>query len=109
DRSMKLRDLLGDDATCDAGVGDISVWGLASDSRVVKPGDVFFALAGSKTDGARFVEAAVAAGAVAVVGEHAAATGSNVPFVKSANARRALARSAARFYARQPETIAAVT
>ena len=31
--------------------------GLAVDSRAVKPGDVFFALAGSKTDGARFIDA----------------------------------------------------
>ena len=34
-----------------------SVTGLAVDSRAVKPGDLFFALAGSKTDGARFIDA----------------------------------------------------
>ena len=65
---MKLRDLFGDDAAMDAPldafVGDIDVRGLAFDSRAVKPGDVFFALAGVKTDGARFVTQAVAAGAV---------------------------------------------
>ncbi len=38
------------------------VTGLAVDSRAVKPGDLFFALAGSKTDGARFVDAAIAVG-----------------------------------------------
>jgi UDP-N-acetylmuramoyl-L-alanyl-D-glutamate--2,6-diaminopimelate ligase len=106
---MKLRDLLGDDAACPAGAGDIAVAGLASDSRLVKPGDVFFALAGAKTDGAKFVAGAVASGAVAVVGGHEIATGSNVPFVKAANARRALARAAARFFPQQPKTIAAVT
>ena len=46
------------------------VKGLAVDSRTVKPGDLFFALAGSKTDGARFIDAAIAAGAVAVAGDH---------------------------------------
>ncbi len=106
---MKLRDLLGDDAACPAGAGDIAVSGLASDSRLVKPGEVFFALAGAKTDGARFVASAIAAGAVAIVGEHEIASSGKVPFVKAANARRALARAAARFFPRQPETIAAVT
>ena len=41
--------------------------GLASDSRKVQPGFLFAALAGSKTDGARFVADAVARGAVAVL------------------------------------------
>ena len=106
---MKLRDLLGDDAACPAGAGDIAVTGLAADSRLVKPGNVFFALAGAKTDGAKFVAGAIAAGAVAIVGEHPIATAANVPFVQAANARRALARAAARFFPRQPATIAAVT
>ena len=104
DGTMKLRDLLGDDgATSPRGAGDLAVSGLASDSRLVKPGDVFFALAGAKTDGARFVASAIAAGAVAIVGEHAIRDrAANVPFVKAANARRALARAAARFFPRQP-------
>src|SRR3569832_856477 len=46
----------------------LALTGLASDSRKVKPGYLFAALAGTKTDGARFVEDAVARGAVAVMG-----------------------------------------
>jgi UDP-N-acetylmuramoyl-L-alanyl-D-glutamate--2,6-diaminopimelate ligase len=75
---------------------------------VVKRGDLFFALAGSRTDGTRFIDAAVAAGAVAVAGDHPPQDLS-VPFVTAANPRRALALAAARFYPQQPATIAAVT
>jgi UDP-N-acetylmuramoyl-L-alanyl-D-glutamate--2,6-diaminopimelate ligase len=105
---MKLRDLFSDDATLPPQAEAVVVSGLAVDSRAVKPGDLFFALAGSKTDGARFVDAAIAAGAVAVAGDHSP-TDINVPFVTTQNPRRALALAAARFYPRQPATIAAVT
>ncbi len=50
------------------GALDAGVRSLVLDSRRVQPGDVFFALPGVKADGARFAEAAVAAGAIAVVG-----------------------------------------
>ncbi|HXH43850.1 MAG TPA: UDP-N-acetylmuramoyl-L-alanyl-D-glutamate--2,6-diaminopimelate ligase [Bradyrhizobium sp.] len=110
---MKLRDLLGQDvlghdAAIEPVIAALEVSGLALDSRVVEPGDLFFALAGSKTDGARFIDAAVAAGAVAVVADHAPAA-TTVPFVKAANPRRALALASARFFPAQPATIAAVT
>src|SRR6187402_1697658 len=109
---MKLRDLLGqslgNDAAIEPAVAALDATGIALDSRVVKPGDLFFALAGSKTDGARFIEAAIAAGAVAVVGDHAPAA-SKVPFITVANPRRTLALAAARFFPSQPETVAAVT
>jgi UDP-N-acetylmuramoyl-L-alanyl-D-glutamate--2,6-diaminopimelate ligase len=85
------------------------VRGLAVDSRAVKPGDLFFALAGSKTDGSRFIDAAIAAGASAVAGDRASQGDGRVPFVVTPNPRLALARAAARFYPRQPATIAAVT
>jgi UDP-N-acetylmuramoyl-L-alanyl-D-glutamate--2,6-diaminopimelate ligase len=106
---MKLRDLFGDDATIDPQAGATEVTGLAVDSRAVKPGDLFFALAGHKTDGARFIDAAIVSGAVAVAGDHPPQSKRRVPFVATPNPRRALALAAARFYPRQPATIAAVT
>jgi UDP-N-acetylmuramoyl-L-alanyl-D-glutamate--2,6-diaminopimelate ligase len=105
---MRLRDLFGTDATIDASGDAVEVRGLAVDSRVVKPGDLFFALAGSKTDGSRFVDAAIAAGAVAIASDHRP-EGARVPFVLTPNPRRALALAAAKFFPRQPQTIAAVT
>jgi UDP-N-acetylmuramoyl-L-alanyl-D-glutamate--2,6-diaminopimelate ligase len=106
---MRLRDLFSDDATIEPQAEAVVVGGLATDSRAVKPGDLFFALAGSKTDGARFIAAAVASGAVAVAGEHPPQGACPVPFVSTPNPRRALALAAAKFYSRQPGTIAAVT
>ena len=47
---------------------------LVSDSRRVKPGDVFFAYPGEAADGRRFIEAAIEAGAAAVVHEAAGFT-----------------------------------
>ena len=106
---MKLRDLFSDDAAIEPQAEAVDVKGLSVDSRAVKPGDLFFALAGSKTDGSRFVDSAIQAGAVAVAGDHAPPGGLGVPFVVTPNPRRALALAAARFYPRQPATIAAVT
>ncbi|MBN9601999.1 MAG: UDP-N-acetylmuramoyl-L-alanyl-D-glutamate--2,6-diaminopimelate ligase [Afipia felis] len=104
---MKLRELFSGDATFDPQTGGLAVAGLAADSRAVKPGDVFFALGGSKTDGARFIGAAVAAGAIAVVAGHPHSA--SVPVIVTSNPRRALALAAAAFYPRQPQTVAAVT
>src|SRR3954471_4039636 len=105
---MRLRDLFGADATIDPADDAVGVRGLAVDSRTVKPGDLFFALAGTKTDGSRFVDAAVAAGAGAVASDHRP-DGARIPFVVAENPRRALALAAARFFPKQPQTIAAVT
>jgi UDP-N-acetylmuramoyl-L-alanyl-D-glutamate--2,6-diaminopimelate ligase len=107
---MKLQDLFSGDAHfATQAEAAIEVTGLAVDSRAVKPGDLFFALAGAKTDGARFVEAAIAAGAVAIAGDRVPSGGCRVPFVATQNPRRALALAAARFFPSQPATIAAVT
>src|SRR2546423_3780367 len=106
---MRLRDLFGDDARIDPQGDAVDVTGLAVDSRAVKPGDLFFALAGHKTDGSRFIDAAIASGAVAVAGVDPPEGARRVPFVVTPNPRRALALAAARFFPRQPVTIAAVT
>src|SRR6202043_1406719 len=77
---MRLRDLFSDDATIEPRAEAVVVTGLAVDSRAVRPGDLFFALAGTKTDGARFIDAAISAGAVAIAGDHPQGD-SPVPFV----------------------------
>jgi UDP-N-acetylmuramoyl-L-alanyl-D-glutamate--2,6-diaminopimelate ligase len=108
---MKLREIAPADAELDARHADINVSGVTADSRMVKPGDVFVAIAGGKTDGARFVDSAIAAGAVAIVAERAPrqALPAPIALVRVANARRAVAAMAAKLFRRQPSTIAAVT
>jgi len=108
---MKLREIAPADAELDARHAEIEVSGVTADSRAVKRGDVFVAIAGGKTDGARFTDAAIAAGAVAIVAERAPATPlpSGIAFMRVANARRAVASIASKFYPRQPPAIAAVT
>ncbi|HEY8578268.1 MAG TPA: UDP-N-acetylmuramoyl-L-alanyl-D-glutamate--2,6-diaminopimelate ligase [Beijerinckiaceae bacterium] len=102
---MTLRDLLPDAAVPEA-LAAQPVAGLTPDSRRVRPGYVFFALAGARADGRAFAQAALAAGAVAVVGEG----GIDDPrFIATGDARLALAQAAARFYPQQPGVIAAVT
>jgi len=106
---VKLRDLLPEAAT-DARLGAIEVAGVTSDSRKVKSGFLFVAIAGAKADGAQFAKQAAAAGAVVVAAEQRPdALPDAAAFVPVKNARRALALAAARFLPRQPKTIAAVT
>jgi UDP-N-acetylmuramoyl-L-alanyl-D-glutamate--2,6-diaminopimelate ligase len=107
--NMRLRELFGAEVAIDPRFDAAVVGGLAVDSRMVKPGDLFFALAGTRTDGARFIDAAIAAGAVAIAGEQAPHGEMALPFVATKNPRRALSLAAAKFFPRQPETIAAVT
>jgi len=93
-----------------AQLAGIDITGIAADSRKVKPGFLFFAIAGAKSDGAHFAKQAAAAGCVAVAGEQRPdGLPANVAFVPLSNARRALALAAAKFFPRQPGTIAAVT
>ena len=108
---MKLRAILPADAVIETGSPDLDVRGVAVDSRAVRPGDLFVAVEGGKTDGLKFVNAALAAGAVAILAQRRpeAQLPAGIAFVHAANARRALALSAAKFFARQPATIAAIT
>jgi UDP-N-acetylmuramoyl-L-alanyl-D-glutamate--2,6-diaminopimelate ligase len=83
------------------------VTSVTADSRAVAPGFLFFAVAGAKADGLQFAPQALAAGALAVVGEKRPE--SDIPFIEVADVRAALSKAAAALYPRQPETIVAVT
>ena len=59
---MKLNDLLGADAITDARFAALDVRGISADSRTIRPGDLFVAVAGAKDDGLRFAADALARG-----------------------------------------------
>jgi UDP-N-acetylmuramoyl-L-alanyl-D-glutamate--2,6-diaminopimelate ligase len=89
--------------------------GLTADSREVRPGYLFAALPGAKLDGRRFIDDAVARGAVAILTDDSRdldvlRSGRNaIAIVTDANPRRRLALMAARYHAPQPGTVAAIT
>jgi len=108
---VRISALIGSGATIESGPSDQDIRGMTADSRAVKPGWLFAALAGSRTHGSRFITDAVAKGAAAVLVAVGAelAVPERVAVVRSDDPRRTLAQMAARFYPRQPETIVAVT
>ncbi|ESY32599.1 MULTISPECIES: UDP-N-acetylmuramoyl-L-alanyl-D-glutamate--2,6-diaminopimelate ligase [unclassified Mesorhizobium] len=107
---MHLRDLAGVLPVEGTSSRDVEVTGISSDSRTVKTGVVFFALAGSKADGSAYAADAAKRGAAAVVvGKASAVSGLSVPVLSVDDPRLALALSAARFFGSQPETMVAVT
>jgi UDP-N-acetylmuramoyl-L-alanyl-D-glutamate--2,6-diaminopimelate ligase len=78
--------------------GDAWVTGVAYDSRRVRPGDLFCAIRGFRTDGHRFVRDAQLKGAVAALVEDWAAVPPGLPAVRVPNSRVAMARVAAAFW-----------
>jgi UDP-N-acetylmuramoyl-L-alanyl-D-glutamate--2,6-diaminopimelate ligase len=107
---MKLRELLPKETDIDARVAALDVGGITADSRKVKRGDLFVAIAGAKDDGLRFAQQAISNGAAAIAAERASdLLPAGAPFVQVDNARRLLALAASKFYPRQPAVIAAVT
>jgi UDP-N-acetylmuramoyl-L-alanyl-D-glutamate--2,6-diaminopimelate ligase len=104
---MRLGELLPEAVLAEAAAAR-EIAGLSADSRSVGANFAFFAVPGTKADGAAFAAQAVARGAVAVIGERALDVAPAV-FVQVPDARRALAGAAARFYVAQPATIAAIT
>ncbi|MGN6551075.1 MAG: UDP-N-acetylmuramoyl-L-alanyl-D-glutamate--2,6-diaminopimelate ligase [Pararhizobium sp.] len=103
------KSLLPDSGALPAGSGGVGVSGVTADSRAVRPGDVFVAIAGTKTNGAAHAADAVARGAIAVVAAPGASVAVTAPVIRAEEPRRFLALAAARLSGRQPETMVAVT
>ena len=124
---MKLRELLmGCDYTpsptlpprgVGQGWGDMDISGVAYDSRKVKEGHLFVAIAGGKLDGHDFIKDAIKKGAVAIVHEHNNSefrtqnSQSAICFIPVRESRKTLACIANNYYGMPSEslTLAGIT
>ena len=87
--------------------GNPGIGGLEYDSRRIKPGDLFVAMRGESSDGNKFIDQAIAAGAVAIVTDSSNQTPRReVAWAQVPHGRRALARLSANFYKRPAERLA---
>ena len=76
-----------------------SVTGVQHDSRKVASGNVFVAMKGESTDGNRYIDAAINAGASAIVSDSASEPARpDVAWVRVGHGRRALGAVSANFY-----------
>ncbi|MBX9589787.1 MAG: UDP-N-acetylmuramoyl-L-alanyl-D-glutamate--2,6-diaminopimelate ligase [Hyphomonadaceae bacterium] len=107
---MKLEALAGPEIAVPAQFGDVEVSGLTADSREARPGWLFAALPGAKTDGTHFIAEAIGKGASVILTRNGAAgVPDGVPVLTVSEPRRTLALMAARLHPAQPATTVAVT
>ncbi|HUC30754.1 MAG TPA: UDP-N-acetylmuramoyl-L-alanyl-D-glutamate--2,6-diaminopimelate ligase [Candidatus Acidoferrum sp.] len=105
---MTFQDLL-DGAEVLALSGNPDVSSVEYDSRQVRPGSAFVAMRGETSDGNRFIDRAIQAGAVAVVTDSPAESPrEGVAWAIVPHGRRALARLSANFYKRPAERLAII-
>ncbi|MBO6881123.1 UDP-N-acetylmuramoyl-L-alanyl-D-glutamate--2,6-diaminopimelate ligase [Winogradskyella sp.] len=104
---MILKDILYK-VTINAVVGStsISVNKIEFDSRQIKKNDVFVAISGTITDGHKFIEKAIADGAIAIVCETLPKSlEEGVTYIEVANSNQALAYMAANYYQHPSENL----
>ncbi|MBM7837303.1 UDP-N-acetylmuramoyl-L-alanyl-D-glutamate--2,6-diaminopimelate ligase [Alkalihalobacillus xiaoxiensis] len=77
--------------------GHVQVTGISNHSSTVQKGDLFVAISGFAVDGHEYVDEAIAAGAVAVVGERDLPS-LKVPYIKVESTRLTLPLLAKQFY-----------
>ena len=96
-----------------AGNSAAPVTGIEYDSRRIRPGAVFVAMKGGSTDGNRYADKALAAGALGIVTDsaetfdHLTVYQPGLPTLHVEHGRRALAQAAAAFFGHPERTLAA--
>ncbi len=111
---MKWNELIAEISAVGAeGDSDAPITGIEYDSRRVRPGSVFVAMKGGTTDGNRYVEKALAAGALGIVTDsaptfdHLIVYNAGTPVVEVEHGRRALAEASAAFFGHPEKKLAA--
>jgi UDP-N-acetylmuramoyl-L-alanyl-D-glutamate--2,6-diaminopimelate ligase len=111
---MNWKELIDEVTAVGAGGGsDEPVTGVEYDSRKVRPGSVFVAMKGGSTDGNRYVEKAIAAGALGIITDsapsfdHLLVFEAGLPILEVEHGRRALAQASAAFFGHPERRLAA--
>ncbi len=111
---MKWNDLIAEVASeGSAGASDAPITGIEYDSRRIRAGSVFVAMRGGTTDGNRFVEKAIASGALGIITDssptfdHLLVYNAGLPILEVAHGRRALAQASAAFFNHPEHKLAA--
>jgi UDP-N-acetylmuramoyl-L-alanyl-D-glutamate--2,6-diaminopimelate ligase len=95
------------------GNSDEPVTGVEYDSRKVKPGVVFVAMKGGSTDGNRYIDKAIAAGALGIITDssntfdHLLVYQAGTPVLEVEHGRRALAEASSAFFGHPERKLAA--
>jgi UDP-N-acetylmuramoyl-L-alanyl-D-glutamate--2,6-diaminopimelate ligase len=111
---MKWKDLIAEvDAVGASGDSDGDITGMEYDSRRVRRGSVFVAMKGGTTDGNRYVDKALAAGALGIITDsgqafdHLLVYDAGRPVLEVEHGRRALAQASAAFFGHPERKLAA--
>jgi UDP-N-acetylmuramoyl-L-alanyl-D-glutamate--2,6-diaminopimelate ligase len=111
---MNWKELAAEVTAVGAGGGtEEQVRGVEYDSRKVKPGAVFVAMKGGSTDGNRYVDKAMAAGALGIITDssnmfdHLLVYQAGIPVLEVEHGRRALAQASAAFFGHPERKLAA--
>ncbi len=91
-------------------ISQINILGLASNSKKVKKGFIFFAIDGHNANGEEYIKEAIKNGAVVIVcSEKSKIKDINIPILKTKNVRFLLSEITSKFYKLKPKNIIAVT
>ncbi|MGE5558351.1 MAG: UDP-N-acetylmuramoyl-L-alanyl-D-glutamate--2,6-diaminopimelate ligase [Bacillota bacterium] len=103
---MKIRDLLdGLDDFQLMGDPEIEVGGLCHDSRRAEPGDVFFSLAGKRTDGHHFIQEALIRGARVLVVSRFMNLAPGTAYLYTGDVRKAMSVISRNYYGRPDQRL----
>ncbi|HEX4283888.1 MAG TPA: UDP-N-acetylmuramoyl-L-alanyl-D-glutamate--2,6-diaminopimelate ligase [Terracidiphilus sp.] len=112
---MFWKDLISEvTAVGSSGESSTPLTGIEYDSRRVKPGAVFVAMKGGTTDGNRYIEKALAAGALGILTDsspafdHLLVYNPEIPVLEVEHGRRALAEASAAYFGHPEKALAAI-
>ncbi len=105
---MKIKDIIkscpDQIISCSSSPEEMEITGMQYDSRKIEKGDLFFAISGYQSDGNKFAGQAVARGAGLIVSESNKIS-DDIPWIKVASCRRAMALMAAAFLGRPADRL----